>query len=46
MNADELIRRYQAGERDFSGVDLQGAALSSKTFNGINLNHAKWITPI
>lgn len=24
MNAKELIERYQAGERDFSGLDLSG----------------------
>lgn len=28
MNGKELLRRYKAGERDFSGVDLGGANLS------------------
>lgn len=28
MNGKELLRRYKAGERDFSGVDLRGANLS------------------
>ncbi|MEH2072933.1 MAG: pentapeptide repeat-containing protein [Nostoc sp.] len=35
MNAKELLRRYAAGERDFSGVDLKGANLSgvSRSFD-------------
>lgn len=28
MTVEELLRRYAAGERDFSGVDLRGANLS------------------
>lgn len=27
MDAEELLRRYAAGERDFPGVDLSGAVL-------------------
>ncbi|NES72987.1 MAG: pentapeptide repeat-containing protein, partial [Okeania sp. SIO2D1] len=27
MNSDELIQRYQAGERDFSGVELEDIEL-------------------
>lgn len=27
MNRDELLKRYAAGERDFSGVDLSRAVL-------------------
>lgn len=35
MNGKELIRRYKAGERDFSGLDLGGANLSgvSRSFD-------------
>lgn len=35
MEPDELVRRYAAGERDFSGVDLSGANLA-----GVNLAEA------
>ena len=28
MTAEELLERYAAGERDFSGVDLTGADLT------------------
>lgn len=28
MDAEELLQRYAAGERDFSEVDLSGANLS------------------
>jgi uncharacterized protein YjbI with pentapeptide repeats len=27
MDAQELIRRYRSGERDFGGADLEGANL-------------------
>lgn len=27
MNKEKLLRRYAAGERDFSGIDLSGAIL-------------------
>jgi uncharacterized protein YjbI with pentapeptide repeats len=30
MNRDELLRRYEAGERDFSGVNLSGADISCR----------------
>ncbi len=30
MTAEELLGRYAAGERDFSGVDLEGVDLSKK----------------
>ncbi len=29
MTAEELLERYAAGERDFSGVDLSGVDLSN-----------------
>ena len=35
MTAEELLERYAAGERDFAGVDLNGAVLT-----GINLDRA------
>ncbi len=33
MDVEELLERYAAGERDFSGIDLSGDEL-----NGINLS--------
>jgi hypothetical protein len=32
MDAEELLQRYAAGERDFSGVDLEGVMLLEKKF--------------
>ncbi len=40
MDAEELLSRYTAGERDFSGVDLSGADLEDADLSGINLNDA------
>ena len=46
MEKKEFIERYQAGERDFSGVDLTGIELTgfknrnNYTFSDINLNGA------
>ncbi|MEH1907293.1 pentapeptide repeat-containing protein [Nostoc sp.] len=41
VNRDELIRRYAAGERNFSGVnlegDLSGIDLSGADFSGNKL---------
>ncbi|MBD2606198.1 pentapeptide repeat-containing protein [Scytonema hofmannii FACHB-248] len=37
MNADELKRRYIAGERDFSIADLSGVKLIKAYLPGINL---------
>ena len=34
------MRRYAAGERDFSGIDLRGADLSEADLRGINLSSA------
>ncbi len=28
MNAEELLKRYASGEKDFSGVDLSGVNLA------------------
>jgi hypothetical protein len=45
MNAQELIQRYKAGERDFSvtelfGANLQGAELSGAILHGADLREA------
>ncbi len=50
MEADELLRRYAAGERDFRKVDLSRANLNRANLIGINLSganlsSAKKITP-
>lgn len=36
MNGEELLRRYAAGERDFSGVDL--SYISLRDFNMFKVN--------
>ncbi|MDZ7964838.1 MAG: pentapeptide repeat-containing protein [Nostoc sp. DedSLP03] len=46
MNRDELLKRYAAGERDFSGVDLgranlYGIDLSSANLSRANISYAK-----
>jgi uncharacterized protein YjbI with pentapeptide repeats len=38
MTAEELLERYAAGERDFSGVDLSGVDLSGVDLNQIILS--------
>ena len=40
MTAEELLRRYAAGERDFSGVSLRGLDFSNCDFRGIILSNA------
>jgi uncharacterized protein YjbI with pentapeptide repeats len=40
MTAEELLRRYEAGERDFSGVDLYGITLEEVELPDIRLNGA------
>lgn len=40
MEVDELRKRYAAGKRDFSWVDLRNADLSGSDFSGIQLYHA------
>ncbi len=40
MDADELLRRYAAGEREFSEVNLIGADLEKANLVGINLSEA------
>lgn len=54
MTAEELLKRYAAGERDFTGVDLSGVNLNIarlsecdsnlNILNGINLSGAKLIS--
>lgn len=38
MDAVELQKRYQAGERDFTGVDLAGANLADLVLNDANFD--------
>jgi Pentapeptide repeats (8 copies) len=40
MTAEELLERYAAGERDFSGIQLDGGELTSSNLSGINLSDA------
>lgn len=40
MKREELLERYAAGERDFSGVDLSGVNLIEVGLEGINLEGA------
>lgn len=41
MNRHELLKRYNQGERDFSGVDLSGENLSDLDLRDINLSGAR-----
>ncbi|UBF28741.1 hypothetical protein K9N68_13365 [Kovacikia minuta CCNUW1] len=48
MEAEELLRRYTEGERDFSGIELYGEEFSDLepplcgcNLSGINLSHAR-----
>jgi uncharacterized protein YjbI with pentapeptide repeats len=40
MNVEELLAKYEAGVRDFSGVDLPEANLSGVKLNEVNFRHA------
>ena len=40
MTTEELLERYAAGERDFSGVDLRGVNLSGANLYGVMLYDA------
>ncbi|MEK0180597.1 pentapeptide repeat-containing protein [Microcoleus anatoxicus] len=40
MNAEELLRRYADGERDFEGVDLRRVDLCNANLSGINLRNS------
>ena len=37
MNTQELLKRYNNGERDFSGANLRGASLRDANLRGANL---------
>jgi uncharacterized protein YjbI with pentapeptide repeats len=36
MDAEEFFRRYEAGERDFSGINLSGANLEGVVLSDVN----------
>ncbi|NES69881.1 MAG: hypothetical protein F6K24_34040, partial [Okeania sp. SIO2D1] len=38
VSAEEFLRRYSEGERDFTGINLSGVDLSGKSFNNSKLN--------
>lgn len=40
MNVDELLRRYAAGERDFSGIRLYAGILIAVNLSRVNLSRA------
>jgi uncharacterized protein YjbI with pentapeptide repeats len=40
MTAEELLERYEKGERDFSGVDLTKASFEECMLDGANLSQA------
>jgi uncharacterized protein YjbI with pentapeptide repeats len=40
MNAEEFLQRYKDGERNFSGVDLQGAELGHAVFEDVDLSNS------
>lgn len=42
MNAEEFLRRYESGERDFSKIVLRGIQLNHLDLSGINLSQA-WL---
>ncbi len=40
MKADEVLRRYAAGERDFRGVNLRGQSFKGKDLSGADFSEA------
>jgi uncharacterized protein YjbI with pentapeptide repeats/stress response protein SCP2 len=40
ISAEEFLRRYKEGERDFTGINLSGVDLSGKTLHSVNLSNA------
>lgn len=40
MKAQELLRRYAAGERDFQYANLRGQRLAGKDLSGSNFSYA------
>ena len=43
MDVGEFLRRYEDGERDFSGIEIRDADLSNVRLYEINLRKAKLI---
>ena len=39
MKAEEVLRRYAAGERNFSGADLRGRNFKGQNLSGANFSH-------
>ena len=46
MTREELLERYAAGERDFSGVDLSRAELGGANLSGIVLSNSNLALPL
>jgi uncharacterized protein YjbI with pentapeptide repeats len=40
MKADEVLRRYAAGERDFHRVNLRGQSFKGKDLSGADFSEA------
>jgi uncharacterized protein YjbI with pentapeptide repeats len=40
MNAEEFLKRYEEGERNFSGADLRGAKLGHAVFQDVDLSNS------
>jgi len=40
ITAEEFLKRYDRGERDFTGVNLAGVNLSGKSLHSVNLSRA------
>ena len=40
ISGEEFLKRYNQGERDFTGINLSGVDLSGKTLHSVNLSNA------
>src|ERR687885_441784 len=40
MKADEVLKRYADGRRDFSGENLRGQSFKGKNLSGVNFSEA------
>ncbi|MEG3938092.1 pentapeptide repeat-containing protein [Microcoleus sp. S36b_A3] len=40
ISAEEFLKRYKEGERDFTGINLSGVDLSGKILHSVNLSNA------
>ncbi|UNU24532.1 pentapeptide repeat-containing protein [Microcoleus vaginatus] len=40
ISAEEFLKRYNQGERDFTGINLSGVDLRGKTLHSVNLSNA------